>query len=69
MIGKAPVSFDRETVTLLRETLDDVWATLRPQQQAAMQKSALAECMLKSAAQGERNRNRLRDAALRGLAV
>jgi len=67
MFGKAPVSFDPETVTLLRETLDDAWASLRPQQQAAMQKSALAVCMLKSAAQGERNRNRLRDAALSGL--
>jgi hypothetical protein len=67
MFGKAPVSFDPETVTLLRETLDDAWASLRPQQQAAMQKSALAVCMLKSAARGERNRSRLRDAALSGL--
>jgi hypothetical protein len=67
MIGKAPVSFDPETVNLLREALDDAWAALRPQQQGAMQKSALAERMLKSAAQGERNRYRLRDAALRGL--
>jgi len=67
MFGKAPVSFDPETVTLLRETLDDAWASLRPQQRAAMQKSALAECLLKSAAQGERSPSRLRDAALSGL--
>jgi hypothetical protein len=34
-----------------------------------MQKSALAECMLKSAGQGERDRDRLRDAALTDLFV
>ena len=69
MVAKAPMSFDPETVTLLRETLDDAWASLRPEQQATMQKTALAERMLKSAAQGERNRERLRDAALIGLAA
>ena len=61
---ETPVYFDRETVAILRETLDDAWASLRPEQQAAMQKTALAERMLKSAAQGERDRERLRDAAL-----
>ena len=64
MVGKKLASFDPETVTLLRETLDDAWACLRPEQQATMQKTALAERMLKSAAQGERDRDRLRDAAL-----
>jgi hypothetical protein len=64
MVGKASMSFDPETVTLLRETLDEAWARLRPEQQATMQKTALAERMLKSAAQGERDRDRLRDAAL-----
>ncbi len=69
MVGKAPMSFDPETVALLRETLDDAWAALRPEQQATMQKTALAERMLKSAAQGERDRDRLRDAALMDLAA
>jgi hypothetical protein len=69
MVGKTPVSFDPETVTLLRETLDDAWASLRPEQQATMQKSALAECMLQSAAKGERDRDRLRDAALTDFVV
>ena len=64
MAGIKPTCFDPETVTLLRETLEDAWARLRPEQQATMQKTALAERILKSAAQGERNRNRLRDAAL-----
>jgi hypothetical protein len=61
---ETPVYFDPETVAILRETLDDAWASLRPEQQATMQKTALAERMLKSAAQGERDRERLFDAAL-----
>jgi hypothetical protein len=64
MDGKEPVYFDPETVTLLRETLDDAWDCLRPHQQATMLKTTLAERILKSAAQGERDRESLRDAAL-----
>ena len=60
---------DPETVALLRETLDDAWACLPSEQQATMQKSTLAVRILKSAAQGERDRNRLRDAALIDLAA
>jgi hypothetical protein len=63
-LKETPVYFDPETVAILRATLDDAWACLRPEQQATMQKTALAERMLKSAAQGERDRERLRDAAL-----
>jgi hypothetical protein len=44
--------------------LDDAWASLRGQQQATMLKTTLAERLLKSAAQGERDPARLRDAAL-----
>jgi hypothetical protein len=64
MIGKEGVHFDPETVTLLRETLDDAWASLSPELQAMMLKTALAERILKSAARGERDRKRLRAAAL-----
>lgn len=64
MAGKASMSFDPETVALLREILEDAWACLPAEQQATMQKTALAERMLKFAAQGEHNRQRLRDAAL-----
>ena len=64
MAGIKSTSFDPETISLLREILEDAWACLRPEQQATMQKTALAERILKSAAQGERDRNRLRDAAL-----
>ena len=69
MVGKAPISFDPETVTLLREILDDAWTSLPPEQQATMQKTALAERMLKSVAQGERDPEHLRDAALKDLAA
>ena len=64
MDGKKPVYFDPETVALLRETLDEAWGCLRPQQQATMLRTTLAERILKSAAQGERDPARLRDAAL-----
>jgi hypothetical protein len=64
MISREAVYFDPETVTLLREALDDAWACLSPELQATMQKTALAERILKSAAFGERDRNRLRAAAL-----
>lgn len=49
--------------------LDDAWACLRPEQQATMQKAAMAERILKSAAQGERGRERLFDAALEDIAA
>jgi len=64
-----PVHFDPETITVLKETLDDAWARLRPQQQATMLKSTLAERLLKSAARGERDRKRLLDAALQDVAA
>ena len=55
---------DPETAAFSREVLDSTWACLPPEQQATMQKSKLAARILKSAAQGERDCNRLRDAAL-----
>ena len=65
MNGKA--YFDLETIALLREILEDAWALLRPEQRATMLKTTLAERILKSAAQGERDRDRLLDAALMEL--
>jgi hypothetical protein len=44
-------------------------ACLRPEQQITMQKAELAERILKCAAQGERDRERLFDAALDDLAA
>ena len=66
---KQPVNFDRATVALLRETLDDAWVCLRPEQRATMSKTLLAERILKSAAAGERDPQRLLDAALMAVAA
>ena len=59
-----PANFDLETVALLRETLDNAWACLRPQERATTSWSQLAEGILALAAEGERNPDRLIDAAL-----
>jgi hypothetical protein len=69
MLGKRRMSFDPETISLLRKTLDDAWERLGPEQKAMMSRTLLAERILKSAARGERNPERLRDAALTALAA
>jgi hypothetical protein len=56
--------FDRETVALLRATLDRAWASLPPSEQAATSRSVVAERILKAAARGERNADRLHARAL-----
>lgn len=64
-----PVYFDLETVFFLRETLADAWASLPPVQRATISRSLLAKRILKTAAQGERDRERLLNAALMDLAA
>ena len=59
-----PVPIDLKTVTILREVLEDAWYSLGAEQQAMMSKTVLAECILRSAAKGERDRKRLLAAAL-----
>ena len=69
MANEKPVYFDLDTVALLRATLDEAWACLPLQQQARISRTALAEGILKSAAQGERDPDRLREAALTAIAA
>jgi len=64
MSSAAHTSFDLQTVALLREVLDDAWATLSYKERVDSTKSLLAERVLKAAAQGERDRARLVEAAL-----
>jgi len=64
MVGRQRVSFDPETLSLLRKTLDETWAGLTPVQRALSSRTLLAERILKSAAKGERDAERLCDAAL-----
>jgi hypothetical protein len=65
--GNKPVNFDLKTVALLREVLDHAWTCLPPKQQATTSRTLLAEGILKSAAEGERDPERLRDAAFTAL--
>jgi len=65
MARKKSDYFDPETVNTLREVLEDAWQRLGPELQATVPKTALAERILMSAAKGERDRDRLLDAALR----
>jgi len=69
MDTKQPVQFDMDTVSLLRQTLEEAWVSLRPAQRATMSRTLLAERILKSAAAGERDPARLRDAALIAVAA
>jgi hypothetical protein len=56
--------FDPDTVALLRTTLDHAWTSLKPGQQAATSRSILAERILRAAARGERDPDRLRALAV-----
>jgi hypothetical protein len=69
MTAQEPVYFDLETVALLREVLDDAWASLRTEQRASLSRTILAERILKSAAGGERDPERLLEAALTDFTV
>lgn len=62
-------SFDPETIVVLRFALDDAWSRLSDEQRSQLSKSILAERILKAAAKGERNPDRLRRSALIGLVV
>ena len=56
--------YDPETLTMLRGVLDEVWDALPADRQARMPKSEMAERILRRAADGERDRARLKAAAL-----
>ncbi len=56
--------FDSETIALLRESLEDAWARLPPEQQKNISRCLLGERILKAAASGERDREELITAAL-----
>jgi hypothetical protein len=53
----------------MKKALDDAWNCLEPEAQATVLKTTLAVRILESASQGERNFERLRNAALSGLAA
>ena len=55
-----------ETLKVLRVVLEDTWNSLRPDEKARTTKTEVARRILKVAAQGERNPDRLR---LRAMSV
>ncbi len=59
-----PHYFQPTTIAILREALEDAWSRLRPQEREQLTRSLLAERILKAAAEGERDRERLIEAAL-----
>ena len=61
--------FDPATIAAMKMALDDAWDRLGPELQATMLKTTLAERILKFASQGEHDYERLRDAALAGIAA
>jgi hypothetical protein len=58
------ICFDRQTVALMREVLEDAWAGLSARQQAGTPRSILAERILLAAADGVRDPFHLRAHAL-----
>ena len=58
-----PTYFDLDTVALMRDVLDEAWARLRADQRAALSRTVLAEGILREAAKGERDPDRLIEAA------
>ena len=64
MTHSTPPYFELETIAVLREVPIEAWAALPPAARARTTKSMLAERILKAAANGERDRERLVDAAL-----
>ncbi len=69
MHRKETAHFDPETLSLLRAALSDAWSCLRAEQRAVTSQSILAERILKLAAEGERNPDRLRESALEAAAT
>lgn len=68
-MAKPAAYFDSETIALMKKALDEAWGSLPPKMQATMLKTTLAVRILESAADGERSREGLRNAALRDLAA
>ena len=57
-------TFDPDTITLLRTVLDEAWDALPPTRQARTSRTAIAQRLLALAADGERDPQRLRAAAM-----
>jgi len=68
-VANAAAQFDPATVAAMKMALEDAWNRLGPELQATTLKTTLAKRILKSASRGERDYERLRDAALKDIAA
>jgi hypothetical protein len=64
MGGPPGATFEPETIELMRVVLEDAMAKLPTRMRTSSVKVELAELILKSAARGERDADRLRDDAV-----
>ena len=69
MTQRSEAAFDPDTITLLKEVLLQAEETLPIQQRSSEVRVKLATCILKAAAEGERDPVRLQKAALVGASV
>ena len=64
--GKA---FDPETLKILEAAFDEAWAFVLKSGAQAVSRETLAQCVLEAAEEGERDPQRLLEAALKLLAL
>ena len=64
MLTKQSAHYAPEEIEVLRQALDQAWASLSSREQGQISKSELAEHILKLAAAGERDRKQLCQFAL-----
>jgi hypothetical protein len=62
-------AFDPHMVAVMRTALDEAWSSLAPEQKVNISQSAIAERILKLAAKGETDPERLVSRALQNIAV
>ena len=62
-------AYDAETLAILEAAFDEAWALLQINSDDSVTRDALARCLLALASSGERDRVRLRNAALLELSA
>jgi hypothetical protein len=60
-------SFDPPTLVMIEEAFDDAWLMLKAEGNSTVKPDEMARSVLRLAMDGERDPDRLRDEALRGL--
>jgi hypothetical protein len=69
MTESVSIAHHPDTIGMLRQVLDDAWATLPPRLQTQANKAFIAQELLKLAADGERDPTRLCELAVLTVAA